>query len=181
MVHTSGFLPSLQTQHEFHVLLHRSWLVLRFQRLKKAGQVNLPFSYYFLRPLEFVCVLFVCIWVTARMYLATWTSLQKFPSSISLPSPAPLLFSWPPRLLLSEFHPHLRGNILAAWLYGYRKEESLKDKAGDVIPSFITNSCQNITNHSQTWATVTECKTIKMMEIRRDRHFIETNTFPANR
>ena len=28
---------------------------------------------------------------------------------------------------------------------------------------------------------MTECKTIKMMEIRQDRHFIETNTFLANR
>lgn len=28
---------------------------------------------------------------------------------------------------------------------------------------------------------MTECKTIKMMEIRWDRHFIETNTFLANR
>ena len=57
----------------------------------------------------------------------------------------------------------------------------MKGKARDVIPSFITNSCQNITNHSQTRAAVTECKTIKMMEIRRDRHFTETNTFLANR
>ena len=28
---------------------------------------------------------------------------------------------------------------------------------------------------------MTECMTIKMMEIRWDRHFIETNTFIANR
>lgn len=32
--------------------------------------------------------------------------------------------------MLLEFHPLLRGNILAAWVYGNRKEGSWKGKAG---------------------------------------------------
>lgn len=88
----------------------------RFQTLKTAGQVDLgtlhlPFSYCLLKPLEFVCILFVCIWMTASTDLGTLTSLQNVSPSISLSRPS---FSLPPGPLLSEFHPLLRGNILAA-------------------------------------------------------------------
>lgn len=52
----------------------------RFQTLKTAGQINLstlhpPFSYCLLKPLEFVCILFVCVWMTASTYLGTLISL----------------------------------------------------------------------------------------------------------
>lgn len=66
----------------------------------------------------------------ASILLATLiTAFQNFPFPCFLLFPFPHPFSYPPRLLLSEFPFLLRENILAVQVYGYRKEESLKGKA----------------------------------------------------
>ena len=124
----------------------------RSQRLKPAEHSNmgtffLPAYHYFLSLWQ----LFVFFsWFTLEWQLAEWQNVPGYFNSIStkffLP-PAPLL-SFPSSSLSLSFlsskvcvcrisPPSPRGTILAAWVYDYCKEESLKGKVRDVIPQAL--------------------------------------------
>lgn len=154
----------------------------------RAGQSRYilpPVCHYFLKPLESLGILsVVCIWMTARLYLAILiTALQNspsLPSSLFPLPPLPRPISFFPRLLLSEFRSLLRENILATQVYGYRKEESLKGKAGR-DPQLYN---QLLSKHNKPQPD-TSCSD-RMQDHKddgdlTDRHFMETHTFPANR
>ena len=77
-----------------------------------------------------------------RMYLATLIACLQNSSSFHLPfSPFPLpplsFFPFLQGLCFQNFTPSPRGNILAAWVYDYCKEEILKGKVRDVIPQAL--------------------------------------------